>query len=473
MTQNRLTLKDIQPLSSLSKTDLIKFAAYASDEATQDPFDIAILSAAGILKHFDLQNRILFIPFDSSTKRSEAVIKENNKTIRIVKGAPALITAMTENNPKAAELAVQGHRILSVAWGEGDSLRLAGFLIFADPVREESKQTIANLHELGVNVKMITGDAAETAKAIAGEIDIGQKVGKKDEIISDGVQEYDVFAEVFPEDKFQLVQNLQKQGNVVGMTGDGVNDAPALKQADVGLAVSNATDVAKAAASMILTKPGLINLVDAILTGRKIYRRMLTYTLNKIMKTINIALFLSLSLLFENVFVITPHLVMLLIFTNDFVSMSLASDHVRVSKVPCRLNIRFLVFVSIMLALLWLAFDFGVFFIARDVLKLSLPAIQTLVFLLFVFSSLATVFLIRTRGYFWSIQPGNALLISTIGDIVVVSYLAYFGILMSPLSMSAILVLAAGVMGFMGLLDLIKVYVLRRFALMQGLDHVI
>ena len=473
LTQNSLILKDIQPLLSITKAELLRLAAFASNEASQDPFDTAILSSARKEGVLDLKNRLKFIPFDSMTKRSEAIVNDQNKVIRVVKGAPPLIASMTSDGANsvniASQLAAQGYRILSIAFGEGDQLQLAGFLIFSDPIREDSKKTIDDLKKLGLTVKMVTGDVSATAKAIAAEVGMGQRIAPKEAILAKHIQEYDIFAEVFPEDKYHLVQIFQQQGCVVGMTGDGVNDAPALRQADVGIAVSNATDVAKAAASMILTNPGLTNLIEAIKTGREVYRRMLTYTLNKVVKTTDIALFLSLGLLFENVFVITPRLVMFLIFANDFVTMSLASDNVKISKSPCRLKVQFLAPISFLLALCWLSFDFGIFFAARDFFKLSLPAIQTLMFLMFVFSGLATVYLVRTRDHLWKIRPGKFLLISTIGDILIVSSLAFFGILMEPLSLGIILFLAACVVVFMMLLDQIKVIVFQRFNVTQGL----
>ncbi len=476
LTQNHLSLTEIEPLLPTTKSALIRFAAFTCNESSQDPIDMAILASSAKLGVLDVKNRLKFIPFDSMTKRSEALIKDDGRIIHIVKGAPLVIASLVNVNQKdvlintAKELETKGYKVLSVAWGgENDQLALAGFLAFSDPIRKTSQRTIGDLKELGIAIKMVTGDASATAQRIAQEVGMESScVCYKDAILSKNIEDCNIFAEMFPEDKYHLIQALQKEGYTVGMTGDGVNDAPALRQADMGVAIFTATDVAKAAASMILTKPGLGNLIEAIRTGRAVYRRMLTYTLNKVVKTIHIALFLSLGLLFENVFMTTPHLVMLLIFANDFVTMSLASDNVRISNKPCRFKIQFLSITSFVLAICWLGFSFGVFFIARDYFKLSLPSIQTLIFLMFVFSGLATVYLVRTGNYFWKMAPGKLLLISTCGDIIIVSILAHFGILMEPLSMDSILLLILSVFVFMAFLDQIKVFLLRRFSASKG-----
>jgi H+-transporting ATPase len=443
LTRNQLTLKEVKPIAPLPREKLLSLAAYASRRASQDPFDMAILAAAPPV---DLQKRVSFTPFDSMTKQSEAIVSEEGKTLHITKGAP-----------KDAAIAAEGNRVLSVEWGEKDRINLAGYLIFSDPVRSESKKTVEDLAALGVNVKMVTGDLAATAQTVAAEVGLGMNTCPKEKLLSKQVENYDIFAEVFPQDKFHLIQALQEKGFVVGMTGDGVNDAPALKQADAGVAVSNATDVAKAAASIILTSPGLQSLIEAIKVGREVYRRMLTYTINKVVKTTDIALFMTLGLLFEKIFVISPHLLMFLIFANDFVTMSLASDTAKIWPKPCRLKIESLVPISLGLGLCWLLFYFGVFFAAKDYFKLSPLQIQTLIFLCFVFSGLATVYLVRTREHTWKIPPGKFLLASTIGDILVVSALAYFGVMMAPLSLEIILLLLFSVICFLFLLDWVKV----------------
>ncbi|MGE4531789.1 MAG: HAD-IC family P-type ATPase, partial [Acidithiobacillus sp.] len=270
-----------------------------------------------------------------------------------------------------------------------------------------------------------------------------------------------VYAGVFPADKFHLVQGLQKKGRIVGMTGDGVNDAPALKQAEMGVAVESATDVAKAAASLVLTAPGLQGVLDAVITGRRVYQRMLTYTLNKIVKVFQVALFLSLGFLMFRSFVVTPLLVLLLLFANDFVTMSLAEDNVRPSPKPDRWDIRTLVLSALVVACAWLIYIFAVYGVGRS-LGLPLASVQTLDFLGLVFSGLANVFLVRERGHLWGSIPGRFLLWASLADIGIVSGLAVMGWLMAPLPIIVIAYLLLATVFYTFFLDQLKVFLLRK-----------
>lgn len=473
ITQNKLGLSRIDPLrQAVSEDELLRFAALASDAATQDPIDLAVIAAAnerGLLKA--PRRRVRFVPFEPATKRSEAVYEQPDGTLRVVKGAPSAIGELLPGDAakisaEADRLSADGARVLAVAAGSDSKLEIAGLVSFIDQIREDSKALVDNLRRLGVRVIMVTGDGAATAQAVAKQIDIGDRICAAS-LLKDNpaaaAQNCDVLAGVFPEDKFRLVDTLQHEGHVAGMTGDGVNDAAALKQAEVGIAVSTATDVAKAAASLVLTESGLSGVVAAVDTGRKIYQRMLTYTLNKIIKTFVIAIFLTAGLLLTGGFVVTPLLVVLLLFTNDFVTMSIATDRVSASALPDRWDIRKLMLTASALAALVLLLSFVVFYVGRDVFHLSLGQLQTLDFLLLVFTGQGTVYLVRERGHLWKNRPSKWLVLSTGGDIAVVSLLAAEGILMSPLPWQYVGALLAAVGVFLVLADFVKIRIFRYF----------
>lgn len=469
ITKNQLAVATLRPCASHSEDKLLELAALACDEATQDPIDLAILESANKRHGLTHQRkRLQFLPFDPATKRSESLVSEATGILHVIKGAPAVVAALTAGDrlPDAdvEALADQGYRILAVAAGPQGHLRLVGLVALQDPPREDSQAVVQSLGDLSVRVVMVTGDAPATAQAIAAEVGIHGGTCLADGLRSgDDARPLDcaVFAGVFPEDKFHLVQVFQHDGHVVGMTGDGVNDAPALKQAEVGIAVANATDVAKASASLVLTNPGLTDVLAAVQTGRCIYQRMLTYTLNKIVKTFQIALFLSLGLLLTGVFVTTPRLILLLLFANDFVTMSLAADRVTFSRKPDRWRIRPLVGIALVLALAWVVFCFVVFLLGRDVYHLDVPQLQTLMFLTLVFSGQATVYLVRERRHFWHSLPGHWLILSSIIDVIVVSLLATCGVLMAPVSPLLVVALIVLVGVCLLLLDILKTRLLR------------
>ncbi len=471
LTQNRLSVARLVAFAPHDEAGLLRAAALACDEATQDPIDLAILEAArvrGVLA--GLPPRLAFIPFDPGTKRTEAVYHDNGER-RVVKGAVEAVAALVAGAPDLSReteaLAAGGYRVLAVAAGV-DALRLVGLVALEDPPRTDSGALIQSLRALGVRVVMVTGDALSTARAVAARLGLGERVCAREALRrgqDDPTRECDVFASVLPEDKFHLVKSLQRAGHVTGMTGDGVNDAPALRQAEIGIAVANATDVAKAAASLVLTNPGLAEVMAAIEESRRIYRRMLTYTLNKIIKTIEIALFLSVGVMLTGVFVVTPLLIVLLLFTNDFVSMSIATDHAEPAPQPVRWNVRRLILVAAPLALLILALSFTVFFAGRDALHLPLPQLQTLIFLMLVFTGQGGLYLVRTSGRFWQSLPGPWLLLASILDIVAVSVLATHGIFMAALNPALILGLLAAVLLYLAVLDCLKVELFRRLGL--------
>ena len=470
ITQNRLALTGLQPYSPYEENDLLRFAMLASDAASQDPIDLAILDAAHS-HHIDTAGwqTLEVIPFEPATKLSEAVVDKSNQRSRVIKGAPQAVAnrvkRVPQYSPDLERWAAQGYRVLAVAAGPDDDLSFVGLLALEDPPRTDSKTLIQSLHNLGVRVIMITGDALPTARAVATRVGIGDRAVELktlEKAAAADVLQSDVFAGVYPEDKFHIVQALQRSGTVTGMTGDGVNDAPALKQAEVGIAVANATDVAKAAASLVLTNPGLTDIVAAVKTSRRIYQRMLTYTLNKIIKTIEIALLLSVGVMLTRSFVITPLLIVILLFTNDFVTMSIATDTVSCSQQPDRWHIRSLILIGLTLGTLVLLFSFGILLAGRNWLRLPLPQLQTLVFITLVFTGQGMVYLVRQRGHFWDSRPGKWLLLSSVADIAVVCVLAIRGILMEAIHPQLVFTILIACLCYLAATDFVKVILLRR-----------
>ncbi len=469
ITENRLAVAALLPYAPRDERELARLAALASDEATQDPIDLAILRAA---REKDPEThpaeRSRFIPFDPASKLSEGLVSRAGESYRVIKGAPQAVAARAAARPGWQEdvdrLAAQGYRVLAVAAGKEGTLDLAGLVALEDPPRSDSAGLIQSLRDLGVRIVMVTGDGLATARAVAERVGIRGEACRAENLkqaLADPAA-FEVFAEVFPEDKFALVRALQKAGHVVGMTGDGVNDAPALKQAEVGVAVANATDVAKAAASLVLTNPGLTDIVAAVENSRRIYQRMLTYTLNKIAKTVEIALFLSLGVVVTRSFIVTPLLIVLLLFTNDFVTMSIATDRVSFSRQPDRWRVPTLVLTGACLGGLILLFSFTVFFLGRVWLGLNLAQLQTLVFLTLVFTGQGLVYLVRERGHFWSAMPSRWMLLGSVLDLIAVGFLASRGILMAAIPGRVIVALLAATAAYLASIDTLKIAIVRR-----------
>lgn len=469
ITQNELSLVALHPYVPFSRQDLLRFAAYASDEAGQDPIDRAVLARAKAEGELSAPtHRVKFIPFEPVSKLAEAIVAEDGKELRALKGAPQAVAARvghtTDIDTDVERLAAGGYRVLAVAGGVAGTMRLIGLLAFQDPPREDSRSVVARLNQLGVRVAMVTGDGLATARAVAAQVGISGRASSSQDLRENIDKAIDgaVFAGVFPEEKFRLVRALQQAGHVVGMTGDGVNDAPALKQAEVGIAVATATDVAKASASLVLTNPGLTDTLAAVETSRRIYQRMLTYTLNKIIKTVEIGLFLSVGVILTRTFIITPLLIVMLLFTNDFVTMSIATDHVSASPMPDRWHIRSLMRAGMSLGSIILLLSFGLFFFGRDFLHLPLPQLQTLVFVTLVFTGQGMVYLVRERHHFWKSAPSGWMILSSIIDIGVVCLMSVWGVLMAPLAGTVIVLVIFACALYLIALDFLKVPILLR-----------
>ena len=463
LTQNRQTVTDLRSLVPGSESELLALAAAACDESTQDPIDLAILAAASA-RSVPRYERTEFVPFEPAIKRSEARILHGGEEWRVILGQPAVVSGLMSSPPGADEWldrrGGQGYRILAVGAGPMGALRLVGMIALTDPIREDAPALIRRLETLGIRVVMVTGDAPATARSVAESLGLPGPVGGRDDLAraSPG---FAGFAGVYPEDKFGLVRALQAHHQIVGMTGDGVNDAPALKQAEVGIAVANATDVAKASAKLVLTRPGLSGIVAAVESGRRVYRRMLTWMLNKISKTVEQVVLLSLAFVATGLFVTTPFLILLMIFANDFVVMSVGTDRARVSAGPDHWDVRRLVTVGGGMAVGWLALSFSVVLVGAYLIRWPLATLQTVVFLDLVFSGQATLFLMRERGPFWSSRPSPAIVAASGSDVLILSVLASLGILMAPVSPVVVVALLAVVAAFAVALDRLKLLLFR------------
>ena len=460
ITENSLEVSSVQPLGQHQEADVLQYASLSCEAEGTDSIDVAILAAAKRRKIPHLYERMKFIPFDPQTKRSEATVRDGSRTLRIIKGAPGVIAALAgvpdSLGGHVERLGRDGSRVLAVAIGQGRQWDIIGLIALHDPPRSDAGRFIGALHSLGIRVLMVTGDGIATAKAVAARVGItggacsGNDLQEK-RIATDCA----VFARVLPEQKFQLAKQMQRDGRIVGMTGDGINDAPALRQAEVGIAVADATDIAKASASIVLTEPGLGGVLESVRTGRRISRRMRTYTLNKIVKTLLIALLLSIGFAATGIFALTPRLMLLLLFTNDVVTMSLASDQAAVPMRPDRWTVRSLFSMALWIAATWLLFSLGAFFTFLP-LPLSVPQVQTAMFVLLVLIGQATVYLVRTDAHLWSDRPGRWLLAGSLSDAVIVSVLAVGGILMAAIPVSLLLSIVLAVCVYMVLLDFLK-----------------
>jgi H+-transporting ATPase len=429
LTMNRLALASVQPQPEYAADDVIRDGALASNEADQDPIDLAFLRAAWDRKLLhDAVKTLSFIPFSPKTRRTEAVIESDGRQVRVVKGALRTVTeavgvdasSVAVLEARANEEAKKGFRVLAVAREENGKPRLVGLAFLYDAPRPDSRQLIDELRSLGVSVKMLTGDALPVAREVARELGLGEIVRAPElRAARDGrelrgrqlAQSSSGFAEVFPEDKFLVVKCLQEAGHIVGMTGDGVNDAPALRQAEVGIAVDRATDVAKGAASIVLTTEGLANIVDLVKTGRAIYQRVLTWIINKVSRTILKAGFVVIAFLVTGRFVISALGMVLLVFMTDFVKIALSTDRVRPSQKPESWNIAPLVTLAVLLGLLMLVEALGLLFAGWHVFHLDTNEgqLQTFTFESLLFFALFSIVSIRERHAWWTSRPSKTL----------------------------------------------------------------
>ena len=418
LTKNELTLGDIEPAPNVAPAELMEVAALASRRDAPDAIDAAILVRAPSAESLDAYAVKAFRPFDPVAKRAEADIERDGKLFKVAKGAPQVVIDLCD--PSADERkaigasvdrdAAKGFRTLGVARTDpSGKWRFLGLLPLFDPPRDDSAETIATTRSMGVDVKMVTGDHEAIARQIAGELDLGQNIVVADSVFGrDGAEGQlsrivaaDGFARVFPEHKFKIVKALQSAGHIVGMTGDGVNDAPALKQADIGIAVSGATDAARAAADLVLTAPGLSVITTAIEEARRIFERMNSYAIYRIAETMRLLLFMTASILIFNFYPVTAIMVVLLALLNDLPIMMIAYDNEPIAASPVRWDMTRVLTVASALGLYGVIESFGLFWVVRDYLHLPSPVIQALIFLKLLVSGHMTIYLTRNKGPVW------------------------------------------------------------------------
>jgi H+-transporting ATPase len=470
LTRNELAVGGVCPVhAGYVAADVLAFAALASSKEGEDPIDTAVRQAATADKTADCTSRVVvaFTPFDPEAKLAAATVLDQGREIRVIKGAPAAVSLFAPIGAEAAKqldaLDRAGHRTLAVAAGPAGALELLGFIAFGDPPRADSAALLAELRALGVLPIMVTGDSATTAATVAQAIGMKGKVCPPGAIPdSVGPDDFAVYAGIFPEQKFQLVKAFQREGHTVGMCGDGANDAPALRQAQMGIAVSTATDVAKAAAGVVLTEPGLGGVVACITEGRSAFQRVLTYTLMILVNKCVTLIVLGVGLVMTGHAVLTPFLQALAMLTNDFVTMARAADHARPSPYPNAWRVRNLMFAALPLGafrLLYLLMILGAGWYA---LRLSPDQMQTLTFVMLGFAGQGNVYVLRERGRLWHSRPAPVLLLASICDIVLMGSLAAAGFMMSALPLSIIAILIGTTLLFTLAMDSIKLAVFAR-----------
>lgn len=480
ITKNELTLAEVEPFKGFTSSDVLLFATLASREEDQDPIDNAIINKTKSLK--ELAKPIgtykikEFKPFDPVVKRTEATILDaDNINFKVTKGAPQIILALVANKEnigaeveeKVNALAARGYRALGVAKTDRQKKwQFAGIVPLFDPPREDSAQTIKIAKSMGVDVKMVTGDHTAIAKEISQKMNLGTNIitastflDKPDREAQRIIEKADGFAQVFPEHKYHIVELLQGKKHIVGMTGDGVNDAPALKKADVGIAVAGATDAAKSAADIVFTNPGLSVIINAIKESRKIFQRMNSYSIYRIAETIRVLIFMTLCITVFNLYPVTAIMIVLLALLNDLPIMTIAYDNVKYSNEPEKWNMRTVLGMASALGIIGVLASFGIFYIGKEILHLSPESLQSFIYLKLSVAGHLTLFVARTKKNFWSIKPAKLLFLAIVGTQTIATLLVVYGIILPSIGWKlALFVWGYALIAFV-ITDFVKVYI--------------
>jgi H+-transporting ATPase len=470
LTRNELTVAAVRALPGFDEGRVLALAALASADGGQDPVDAAVRAAAAFHNTVaDVPRVTKFVPFDPATKMSEARgVDREGAALRIVKGAFATIHGLSQRSPDAEmaakELEALGHRVLGVAVGTEAGMRIAGIVALSDPPRSDSKPLIDELRALGVHTVMVTGDSATTASFVANAVGLTGAVCPPGKIPAQvGPEDFSVFAGVLPEDKFRLVKAFQNAGHTVGMCGDGANDAPALRQAQIGIAVSTATDVAKSAAGIVLTEPGLAGIVASVREGRVTFQRILTYALRSIVHKSRQVLFLGFGLILTKHAILTPMLMVISMITGDFFAMSSTTDNVRPSPMPNTWRIDSLTIVGIAIGVFDLAFCASILSIGALKMNLEIDTLRTMTLVTLAFNGQAVFYVVRERKRLWSSRPSLIVIMSTVLDLLIIGTLAVQGILMTPIPLSIVAGIFAAAIGLAFVMDQVKVWLFGYF----------
>lgn len=479
ITQNKLSVTDCRSFGSYDEAAVVKLASLASKAEEMDAIDNAIIDYSNRLKiSMNECLQLSYFPFNPANKRTEAAARIGKETYRILKGAPQIILQLCEKldektvqqiNGAVDEFSVRGYRTIAVAVCKsaeqqtGKDCEFAGLLALSDPPRPDSKAMIHQIKELGIRTLMLTGDNKAIACEIAGQVGIGAHIHSAKEL--DGlsheeqiklIDNCDGFAEVYPEDKFKIVHLLQDEGHMVGMTGDGVNDSPALKQAELGTAVSAATDVAKASASVVLTKPGLSEIIDTIKVSRQTYQRMLTWVINKITKVVEVVVLFTAGYFLMHNMLISLLGMSLLVFANDFVTMSIATDNVVSTKSPNSWKMKSIISASMVLGILFALEDLLVAYIGVSYFRLPYALLCTLVMLSLIFNTQFRILIVRERRHFWSSHPSKKLFFISLAAIVGFTVVGIFGNIVPALPWNQVFILLGIGIIFMIIVDFVK-----------------
>lgn len=484
LTENKLTLGDTFPWADAKPEDVILAGALASKAEDADPIDLAIIDGLSDTSALESFTQEAFVPFDPVKKRTEATVHgSDGNRFFVTKGAPQVILdlakldddAQTKVGQQIDSLAAEGYRTLGVARSDDQSIwQFLGLVSLYDPPRADSKETIAQASQYGVDIKMVTGDDVAIAREISGQLGLGKKILPAASLFStesgaapppdlaEHVANADGFARVFPEHKFAIVKTLQEAGHITGMTGDGVNDAPALKQADVGIAVSGATDAARAAAALILTAPGLSVIIDGLEEARRIFQRMMSYTLYRIAMTIDIMVFVVAATIAYDFFPLTPVMIIALALLDDVPIMTIAFDNAEVAPEPVKWNMHRTLVLSSVLGLLAVAQSFGLLYIGDSLYGLGKPELQTMMFLQLVAGGHLMLFVTRSPYAFWKRpHPSARLFWAIVATQVLAVMICGFGWLVTPLSWTIIGLVWAYNLPWMLLQDVVKLAIVR------------